>query len=391
MDSVPIQRQTYIQSLFRASQTAIDFGVVASTLRERERFWSAWGRFLSFNFPTYDTKLSTLSQPERIDVLVLFAQHVRSGSVSTSQRKVRAQTVQVSLRAVASKFEMDGEPSPVATSQGKYHKKIGQLIEGYRRNDPAPQYKLAVPLTVPAYMYSYGRHGTTKHKAIGDMAIIAFFYLLRVGEYTKEGNKRTRTQQFRINDITLWNNKSIMDKNLPISTLLEKCTAATLNIDNQKNGRRNQSVHHEAQTSDICPVKALIRRIKHILFHTSNVNTIISTHFSRPKGQVLRGTDINAAIKAAVIQLGLPKYGFNPDQISSHSLRAGGAMALHLNHQSSATIRKMGRWSSDTFLDYIHNQIAAFSSGLSTAMSKDIFFQNIGFQKIETPIVTNAD
>jgi hypothetical protein len=44
---------------------------VASTLNKRARFWSAWGRFLHFNFSGIDTNLSTLSQPERIDVLVV--------------------------------------------------------------------------------------------------------------------------------------------------------------------------------------------------------------------------------------------------------------------------------------------------------------------------------
>ena len=242
-------------------------------------------------------------------------------------------------------------------------------------------------------MYAFGRTGNDRHKTIGDMSLIVFYYLLRVGEYAREGTKRTRTQQFRVRDITLWENNTVLNKTLPRTTLLERCTAATLNIDNQKNGRRNQSIHHEAKNGDTCPIKAIIRRITHILHHTSDTNTIISTHFSQPlsKGKVLRGTDINSAIKAAVRQLGLQQYGFNPDQISSHSLRAGGAMALHLNHQSSATIQKMGRWSSDTFLDYIHNQIAAFSTGLSTAMSKNILFHNIGFQEIDTPIVTNAD
>jgi hypothetical protein len=69
----------------------------------------------------------------------------------------------------------------------------------------------------------------------------------------------------------------------------------------------------------------------------------------------------------------MKKHGFQVAQISSHSLRAGGAMALHLNNIPTHTIRKMGRWSSDTFLDYIHEQIAVFSAGLSTAMGKNIF------------------
>jgi hypothetical protein len=93
---------------------------------------------------------------------------------------------------------MDGQPNLVVSAQGKYHQKISQLIEGYRHNDPAPKHKLAVPLTVPTYMYNYGKTGNAKHKATRNMALIAFYYLLRVGEYTREGNKYTRTQQFQV-------------------------------------------------------------------------------------------------------------------------------------------------------------------------------------------------
>jgi hypothetical protein len=64
---------------------------------------------------------------------------------------------------------MDGQSNPVVTAQGKYHQKISQHIEGYRQNDPAPKYKLAVPLTVPTYMYNYEKTGNAKHKAIRDM------------------------------------------------------------------------------------------------------------------------------------------------------------------------------------------------------------------------------
>jgi hypothetical protein len=54
-------------------------------------------------------------------------------------------------------------------------------------------------------------------------------------------------------------------------------------------------------------------------------------------------------------------------------------------------IWKMGRWSSDTFLDGIHKQIVVFSVGLSTAMGKNIHFHNISFQGIAAPILDNAD
>jgi hypothetical protein len=52
-------------------------------------------------------------------------------------------------------------------------------------------------------------------------------------------------------------------------------------------------------------------------------------------------------------------------------------MTMHLNKIDHDTIHKMGCWSSDTFLMYIHKQIAAFSSGLSKKMSTEIGWHNI--------------
>jgi hypothetical protein len=97
---------------------------VASTTNERIRFWKVWIDFIATYFPTYDEKLSALSQPEQIDVLVSFAQHVRSRGVSRRKQHVRTQTVQVLLRAITTRFELDREQSPVVTQQGRYHKKI---------------------------------------------------------------------------------------------------------------------------------------------------------------------------------------------------------------------------------------------------------------------------
>jgi hypothetical protein len=173
-----------------------------------------------------------------------------------------------------------------------------------------------------------------------------------------------------------WDNTTILDHSLPLVTLLRWCTAATLRISNQKNGKQNQAIHHDAQHCDTCPAKALVRRIKHIHSHNSTLNTIISTYFTSGSrtGKLMRGSDINCALKAAVTKLNMKQHGFQVAQISSHSLRAGGAMALHLNNVPTHTIRKMDRWSSDTFLDYIHEQIAVFSAGLATAMGKISFF-----------------
>ena len=69
-------------------------------------------------------------------------------------------------------------------AEGKYPKAISQLLEGFRRDDPPTQPKLAVPLAVPLYLLEAARSRGEREKAIADLALIAFYFLLRVGEYT---------------------------------------------------------------------------------------------------------------------------------------------------------------------------------------------------------------
>ena len=47
------------------------------------------------------------------------------------------------------------------------------------------------------------------------------------------------------------------------------------------------------------------------------------------------------------------------------------------NGADEALIIKVGRWSSNTFLTYIHEQIGALSAGLSLRVSTRISFQNV--------------
>jgi hypothetical protein len=52
-------------------------------------------------------------------------------------------------------------------------------------------------------------------------------------------------------------------------------------------------------------------------------------------------------------------------------------MAMKLNGIDTITIKKHGRWSSNTFLEYIHEQIGAFTAGVAKQMSQYIPFHNM--------------
>ena len=132
---------------------------------------------------------------------------------------------------------------------------------------------------------------------------------------------------------------------------------------------------------------ATINQVKHTLDHVPANSQWSSTlplgmYFKQPgsKGLQPMASAINIAIKQAVVELGLDKKGLTPNLVTSHSLRAGGAMAMHLNGVSSITIQKMGQWSSTTLLDYIHVQLSCFRKGVSKKMSQAHTFRNVAYR-----------
>ena len=129
----------------------------------------------------------------------------------------------------------------------------------------------------------------------------------------------------------------------------------------------------------MCPVAAMAWRIHAMRSITRSNTANLGTAINR-KGRIVivSDRDINTAVKWAALHDGLYDQGYNPARISYHSLRAGGAMALKLAGEEDSTIKLVGRWSSDTFITYIHSQIGALTAGLSAKMARRIVFQNIG-------------
>ena len=142
-----------------------------------------------------------------------------------------------------------------------------------------------------------------------------------------------------------------------------------------------QTIHHETNNLITCPVKACARRVHHILLHGGSSDNFIcdvkSAIKSKQDWYQITPNDMLTAIRQSVLNLNLHLGGIDPDLVGVHSLRAGGAMALKLHGADDTTIMKAGRWTSLTFLEYIHNQIAHISKDLSKQMGSHIQFINI--------------
>ena len=223
-------------------------------------------------------------------------------------------------------------------------------------------------------------------RAAGQLTLIAFYYLLRVGEYTNpryvlRNNRRersTRTKQFSVGNVGFFKDGKVLPRTSSLAELLTS-DAATLKISNQKNGRMGETIHQRAIHLDACPIKALAHRIHHILSNGGNTDSLICTYYADKNEEPhhISSKDIISLLRAAAKTLRLEKQAIDPDLIGAHSLRSGGAMALKLHGYDDTTIRKMGRWTSDTFLQYIHNQIAHLSKDISKNMSMALPFLNI--------------
>lgn len=162
---------------------------------------------------------------------------------------------------------------------------------------------------------------------------------------------------------------------------------ATLKFSNQKNGVRGALIHHHALSHpSICPVKALTRRVAHLHANKASPDTLICAYFDHLGKEHIRNNEMLKLVRAASVALNLESQGFPAERLRTHSLRAGGAMAIAVNGELDRNIKKMGRWSTDTFLMYIHEQISHLTKRISANMSKPFPFFNVEGSTMSTQV-----
>jgi hypothetical protein len=274
------------------------------------------------------------------------------------------------------------------------------MLTGWEKSDPPTVKKLPIAVDIPEYLATIGcaPQANELDNAIGDLALIAFYYLLRVGEYTIKGhrNNTKQTVQFRLMDVTFFKtdiNGTLrqLSRRAPDSEILQ-ATSATLKLDNQKNGWKGVCVHQEVNGDPIlCPVRALGRRFTTIRRHSPDPMTLLSAFFVENTRFDVTDNDMRKSLKYAAERLDYPAAkGIPLARIDTHSLRSGGANALSLAGFSDRQIQKMGRWRSATFKEYIREELSCFSEGMSTKMKQRFSFVNISggaYTDITTAVV----
>ncbi len=252
---------------------------------------------------------------------------------------------------------------------GKQDFRITRMLASFTKVDPPPHRVKPVPVAVLRNVSATAAASQCPiQQATADMILLAFFFLLRPGEYTANPAK-TEAAPFLFENVQLFIGPTHrLDLRTASPTQLQQATFATLTFITQKNGVKNEVVGH-ARSGDpyLCPVLSLIRRVIHLRAHNAPMNTPLATAYHLNRPVAILPSDITQALRLAVTILG-PSLGFLPSDVSARCLRAAGATALLCADVDSCHIQLLGRWRSDEMLRYLHLQAQPLMKDFSHKM-----------------------
>ena len=128
------------------------------------------------------------------------------------------------------------------------------------------------------------------------------------------------------------------------------------------------------------PTICQVRAAAHLVHACQNLDRTVGLGTYQQDNTLLRvqACDTRAAIQRGAVGDGLQARGYDLSRLGSHSLRSGGATHLKLVGYDDAMIKKLGRWSSNTYLLYIQSMIGELTARVSSApMARPLRFFNV--------------
>jgi hypothetical protein len=186
---------------------------------------------------------------------LFFACALRNGEYHNGRRASASQITET-LRWCAQCMVARGLADLRRATPGQHNldRTFSSYYEKYKRVDPPPEPQQALPNSTVRWIAETFLIAPTKRlKIIGDLVVLAFLILLRVGEYTPSKDPR-RTIPLRKKDVRLWLNHQLISHDAPLVELLA-ADAVTLCLENQKNGNKNAVLHHTSSGDSVFNVR----------------------------------------------------------------------------------------------------------------------------------------
>jgi hypothetical protein len=212
---------------------------------------------------------------------------------------------------------------------------------------------------------AWGPNQNEGDAAISDVVAIAFYFLLRPGEYTGTTSDDT---PFLMQDIMFFKGNTQLPEHTALLPDIEQATAVGLTFTTQKNGIRNEKIVHGLSGHPLCcPVKATARTVLHLRHNQASEAAPLASYYLGRRHHTVKTKDVTDVLRFAASAL-VSKTGLTPQDISARSLRAGGAMALLCGNVDQDLIKLLGRWRSDAMMRYLFVQAEPIMKKFASAM-----------------------
>ena len=260
-----------------------------------------------------------------------------------------------------------GAPDPRRNAFGDIDFRLTRQWGSYKREDTPAKRVKPIPILIITYILNqaHGLHRDPARQAIADITTIAFYFLLRPGEYT---GTTTDDAPFLLAHIGLYHHNQRLDLLHSPMALLHAATSASYTFTKQKNGVENEKLVHGRSGHPLCcPVLATVRLVLHPRAHKATLKTPIASYYTARGHFLIRAPDVTNVLRNAVA-VNQTLVGISPTEVSAKSLRAGGAMALLCARVDTNLIKLLGRWHSDTMMRYLHVQAVPIMRPLAPRM-----------------------
>ena len=304
---------------------------------------------------------------DKVPFLQVFSRRVRSGQLAANKSSVKSRTVEDYVRSIGQTYLAMGAQDPRLNTSGNMEFRLQRMFSCYSKQDPPPNRVKPVPVQVIRRIFAVAATlaADPYNQCLADMIGLAFFFLLRPGEYALSPSDST---PFELRDVQLFRGGQRLNLATASEPELFSCTFASLTFRDQKNGVRGEVVGlgHSGDPF-LSPPRILARRILHLRSHGAIPTTPLCSYYLATKWCFIKPSDITTALRTAVTFLG-PSLGFLPTDVTARCLRAAGANALLCSNVDTDIIRLLGRWRSDEMLRYLHLQAAPLMSDFARRM-----------------------
>ena len=351
------------RSDFRLAQQDVKSGISTGRARSANSHWKIWQEFT--DGLALDPFLETIE--DKVPVLQVFARRLRTGVLSPSKHSLRARSVEDYVRSIGQAFRELGLNDPRLGPDLKQDHRLQRMWRCYTKQDPPPDRVKPVPIQVLRHIMTIAiASNDPVILATADMITLAFFFLLRPGEYT---DSPSDTKPFHLQDAQIFVGPQRLNIATATDAQLLSATFVSLTFTEQKNGVRGEVIGlSRSGNPNLCPVNALVRRVIHLRQHNAAPNTPLARVHNGTRWAKITPSLITNTLRNAVTYLSPASLGFLPSDVSARCLRAAGANALLCANIDTDIIRLLGRWRSDEMLRYLHLQAAPVMKNFARAM-----------------------